>query len=262
MNHLRTDLCKELMYYRQILELLESKNEVYPEGSLRVSQDKGRVRYYYHDGNAMTYLPKGKEDLIKALSQKEYDVGMLKLTKKRCRQIESILRDYQDDEVDQIYWQMHTGKRRFINPVVKPWEIIKSEWIQLPYEGKEIERPDIKTERGEYVRSKSEKILADCFYRKKIDYKYEKPLYLQGYGTVFPDFTFLSRRTRKEIYWEHEGMMDDPTYAQNAVKKIQSYSKNGILQGERLILTFETSKTVLSMDSVDAIIDYYLCEVY
>lgn len=27
---------------------------------------------------------------------------------------------------------------------------------------------------------------------------------------VYPDFTFLSRRTGEEIYWEHEGMMDKP----------------------------------------------------
>ena len=41
-------------------------------------------------------------------------------------------------------------------------------------------------------------------------------------------------------------MMDDPAYAQNAVKKIQAYEKNGIYPGERLILTFETNQVALS----------------
>ena len=27
---------------------------------------------------------------------------------------------------------------------------------------------------------------------------------------VYPDFTFLSRKTKQEIYWEHDGRMDDP----------------------------------------------------
>ena len=63
----------------------------------------------------------------------------------------------------------------------------------------------ILTENGERVRSKSEKILADYFYRQNILYKYEKPLYLKGYGTVYPDFTFLSSKTGKEIYWNMRG---------------------------------------------------------
>ena len=43
---------------------------------------------------------------------------------------------------------------------------------------------------------------------------------MNGYGIVYPDFTLLSRKTGKEIYWEHEGMMDDQEYARKAVQKI------------------------------------------
>lgn len=75
-------------------------------------------------------------------------------------------------------------------------------------------------------------------FHKGIPYKYEKPLYLKGYGIVYPDFTFLSKRTRKEIYWEHEGRMDDSEYAKTAIKKIKTYEDNGIYLGENLILTF------------------------
>lgn len=55
---------------------------------------------------------------------------------------------------------------------------------------------------------------------------------------MYPDFTFLSKRTRKEIYWEHEGRMDDSEYAKTAIKKIKTYEDNGIYLGENLILTF------------------------
>ena len=114
------------------------------------------------------------------------------------------------------------------------------------------------TNRGERVRSKSEKILADYFFQKGIIYKYECPLYLKSIGVVHPDFTFLSRKTRQEIYWEHDGRMDDPIYAQNAVRKIQAYEKNGIYPGERLILTFETTKNVLDMELVEKLVSRYL----
>lgn len=74
------------------------------------------------------------------------------------------------------------------------------EWYKEEYLGKEFKEgmPVILTEKGERVRSKSEKILADYFYRKNILYKYEKTLYLKGYGTVYPDFTFLSRKAGEE----------------------------------------------------------------
>ena len=118
--------------------------------------------------------------------------------------------------------------------------------------------PCILTERGERVRSKSEKIMADYFFRNEIVYKYEKPLYLKGLGTVYPDFTFLSPRTGEEIYWEHDGRMDDPVYAKNAVKKIEAYENNGIYPGERLILTFETECTILNTQTIEKLVHKYL----
>ena len=128
------------------------------------------------------------------------------------------------------------------------------------YTGKEFPEgtPVIRTERGERVRSKSEKILADYFSRHGIPYKYECPLYLKGTGLVHPDFTFLSRKSGQEIYWEHDGRMDDPEYARNAIRKIQAYEANGIYPGERLILTFETSKIVLDMKLIEKLVCRYL----
>ena len=55
------------------------------------------------------------------------------------------------------------------------------------------------TEKGEYVRSKSEKIIADTLTKNNINYVYELPLRLKGYGTVKPDFTVLNKRTRHEL---------------------------------------------------------------
>lgn len=81
----------------------------------------------------------------------------------------------------------------------------------------------------------------------------KKPLYLKGYGTIYPDFTLLSADTYEEIYWEHDGRMDDAVYASNAVKKIKLYENNGIYVGERLILTFETQKMILNTSDIKGI---------
>ena len=108
------------------------------------------------------------------------------------------------------------------------------------------------------MRSKSEKILADYFFRNDIPYKYEKPLLLKGYGTVHPDFTLFAPKLRKEIYWEHEGRMDDPVYARSAVKKINLYESNRIYVGERLILTYETEDSVINTRDVMCKLERYL----
>ena len=54
--------------------------------------------------------------------------------------------------------------------------------------------------------------------------------------------------------------MDDPVYAQSAVKKIYAYEENDIYPGERLILTYETEKTVLNMLTVERLVHKYLEE--
>ena len=140
------------------------------------------------------------------------------------------------------------------------WEDQLAEWMKEDYKKKEFQENStvIITERGERVRSKSEKIPADYFYQKNIPYKYEAPLYLVGAGIIYPDFTFLSSKTRQEIYWEHEGMMDDEIYARNAIRKIHTYEKNGIYPGERLILTFETKAVALDTQIVKELVCKYL----
>ena len=62
----------------------------------------------------------------------------------------------------------------------------------------------------------------------------------------------------KEIYWEHEGMMDKSDYAKTAVKKLESYQKNGIYLGERLIATFETEQTLLNSQIIEQLVKKYL----
>lgn len=95
-------------------------------------------------------------------------------------------------------------------------------------------------------------------WMQKLQRWYEKPLYLNGYGTVYPDFTFLSSKTGQEMYWEHEGMLDKQEYARRAVRKIESYQKNGIYPGEQLILTFETEQSILNQKIVEGLVEKYL----
>lgn len=221
MQGLKKLLLKEQKELEMICSKVENELKSVPKGNLRISKDKNKIRYYHCvEDNEGTYILKIDSELPK----------------------------------------LHTQRQLLVTPIEPIWEKELARWYDSEYHGKEFYEgtAEIVTEKGERVRSKSEKILADYFYRNNILYQYEKPLYLKGYGTVYPDFTFLSKKTRKEIYWEHEGMMDKPEYAKSAVKKIESYQRNGIYLGERLILTFETELTVLNSQIVEELVEKYL----
>ena len=132
--------------------------------------------------------------------------------------------------------------------------------MSVEYEGKGFaeDAPEFYTSRGERVRSKSEWIIAELLEKEGIPYRYEYPVYLRGFGKVYPDFTVLNVRTRREIYWEHMGMMDNPVYAEKAVNKIHTYEQNGMFQGEDLLVTYETSKNPLNQKVIMRMIQRYL----
>lgn len=262
MAGLKSILREEKKRLEELMEKSICQMKSLPEGTLRVSVDKGYPRYYRcQEGDKVgNYIRKQDKEIAQKLAQKEYNSKVLQLIQKRLKQIENIIKDYEDDEVEKCFYGEHAAKQKLIVPVEQTWQDKLKDWQEKGYVGKGFQdnTMEIYTQRGERVRSKSEKILADYFYYHGIPYKYECPLLLRGYGVIYPDFTFLSPKSRQEMYWEHNGMMDDAVYAQKAVKKIELYEKNGIFPGERLILTFETGQTTLNNEIIEAMAKRYL----
>lgn len=262
MKGLRNLLLEEQFRLEKIIKEAKIRLEHAPEGRLRLSKSHNHVQYYWckEEKKSSNYIPKEKVQLAKKLAQKSYDEKVLQLAKVRLTQIKKLTRDYTDDELEKIYLKEHIERKKLIKPVESTWEQQLEEWKSKEYKGKDFQEgtPVILTEKGERVRSKSEKIMADYFFRHGIQYKYECPLYLKGMGTIYPDFTFLSSKTCEEIYWEHNGRVDDSTYARKMVRKINAYENNGIFAGGRLILTYETEQTILNTGKIEQLVDRYL----
>lgn len=69
-----------------------------------------------------------------------------------------------------------------------------------------------RTERGEFVRSKSELVVSNVFHALGLDYHYEMKLTGRHTGgTMLPDFVFITAKDEL-IVWEHLGMLDKPEY--------------------------------------------------
>ena len=266
MYGLKNYLNQEEERLKRIKQEVEESLKKAPPGKLRISSTGKQMQFFHcteeneKSRNQGRFIKKDSRTLIKELAQKDYDHKMQKLLNKRLKQVAKLNSEYSDSEFEEIYDKLHPIRKALSNPYEIPLQQRIEQWKAIPYKGKEFAEgmAEIYTKKGERVRSKSEKILADTFYDMGIEYKYECPLKLKGYGTVYPDFTILSKKTGKEIYWEHDGRMDDPQYSEQAVKKINSYISNGIFPGDRLILTYETSNVVLNDRIIKIMIDNYL----
>ena len=125
---------------------------------------------------------------------------------------------------------------------IRQWE--QEEFVSNPYYPEEKVYP---TKKDEFVRSKSEVMIADMYYELNIPYRYEAELRLMNGKIKFPDFTLLNISTREVIYHEHLGLLDDAEYRRINLIKLNEYQKNGIYLGKNLIVTYEAEGVYLNI---------------
>ena len=135
-----------------------------------------------------------------------------------------------------------------------------TDWVEADYE-KNPQNPEMRrvpTVSGEFVRSKSERSIYNLLRNANLPFRYECKLELEhARKPNYPDFTILNPSNGKMYYFEHFGMMDDPEYQQNFIKKMHTYLKNGIYPGVNLIMSFETNETPLDEVYVNHLLTYY-----
>lgn len=249
------------------IAILEHRVETLPKGKIKTCTRKdGFISIYYcyenEEGKTIVdrYLSKTKDsELIKKLAQKQYYSDVLTNLKNEQKALSVMCKSYKPEEKYMVYEGLQESRKQYISNVFTAPEKLYEKWCRepfLPYE--EYKQKLIhRTERGELVRSKSEVIIANKLYQYKdvIYYKYEAPLYLKSLGEeVRPDFTIMRKKDAKIIYWEHEGMLDTEKYANKNVRKINGYIKDGIIPGDKLILTFETSEIPVDIECVERLI--------
>ena len=252
---------KELMIIRR---KIEEKLENAPQGIIRISTSDRQPQFYLKKDKSDThwkYISKTEKTKLKQYVQKSYDEKIYKLVDGEIHALERLLVG-SDDKVERIrktYSNYPDEVKAYIDPIDMSDEDYSKLWESIPYEEKEISGvlTVYETKRGERVRSKSELNIANALAAKGIPYKYECPLILKNGTKLHPDFTVLNVKKRKQIYWEHRGMMDDKDYATRSVLRIKTYMKNGIVIGDELIITEETSANPLGTNEIDGIIDRF-----
>ena len=272
---------KEVMRERAkyLNEVIRAKTEALrhaPEGALRVgncrtgktkdvekAQSKltGVQLYHRMEGGPPNgkYLSRKDRGLAFRLAQKDYDKKILCEARKELKAIEKYLVGCPDKRIEELFDALPAPRKTLVEPLEETEEQFAQRWCMVEYVGKRFLEgaPEYYTDRGERVRSKSEIIIANTLTNEGIPYRYEYPVELRGAGTVYPDFTILHLRQRREILWEHFGIMDDPEYAQRAVGKIYAYMRAGYYPGENLIMTWECSAQPLDGRTVRMVAERY-----
>ena len=244
-------IAKRIESLTDIRDKVMKEMERLPEGKLRFYKQKGSYRYHIRkdlqDKNGK-YINRRNMGLAQKLAQKEYDRNLIDALEQEISLLESYLKYHDSDPWVSAYEMMAEGERILAVPPIESDEEYIQKWLKQEYNNPEFRENafEFYTKRGEKMRSKSEVIIAEIFDDLQIPYLYEKPIVLNKIGVVHPDFTILRMSDRKEIIWEHFGMMDDLEYRNNAFGKIRGYENNGYISGKDIIYTFETSKYPLN----------------
>ncbi|MBR6473026.1 MAG: hypothetical protein IKS99_04785 [Firmicutes bacterium] len=234
-----------------------------PEGHVRISKvGSGTQIYFLGEGTdyKRKYLCANDRDIAIQLAQKEYDMKVLKLAESELRTLNILIHKYENGICDDVYSRINESRRKFVKPIVLPDDEFVEEWLGEPYEGLGFDEdtPEHYSARGLRVRSKNEAMADDKFCEFGVPSKFECPLHLKHYGTVYPDFTLLNVRTRSVKYLEILGMMDDSVYAEKYIGKIRAYQRNGHILGRDLLILFDTPRYPLNPGDIELLIKNFL----
>lgn len=251
------------MNLRQIFEtrrqcLLKEKRELEklisqaPDGTLVSSynrvKNKPYYKWYVRVSSKKSYIPSSSKDLARELARKKLRQQRLKDIDAELNAIDSYLKKHRENSdlktllhspaIVSLLSEDNPVLSEKTNPALsedlEKWAHEEYEMNPAFPEGKIVPTVD-----GIMVRSKSEAFIVMLLSVCHIPYRYECRLNIGGH-VFYPDFTIRHPLTGEYFFWEHVGMLEDPTYASNFLHKLHIYLSNGLFPDRNLILTYET----------------------
>ena len=251
-----------------LIQRVRRQHASYESGHIILSSSNGTARFYkasedQENCKRRIYLKDEKQ--IRSLCNKLYAERLEDAASREIQQLRKSLAHIQDkgpvSDIDKVYETMPEAIRKYVVPDTTTEIGFAQKWqAQKVACAPKTSAHIYQTIRGDLVRSKSEALIADRLYASGIPYRYEQVLVIDERlaFNIFPDFRILNKRTRKEIIWEHCGMMDDPKYCKDALERIDLLGEKGFIQGKNLIFTYECSLKPLNLDYVNKLIKQFL----
>jgi len=283
-------------YLEKIINAATSFLSPYGKEQLNFKMQKGNPEFFRRtEKGKQEYICLSDDKTIKELSSRYYNKRLRSAALKEKKQIErciSILKQNPEiSDIDKVSERIPEAVKA--NAVLS--ELTSEGYARIWQEGNSIVKKrrthkkddyhKFETNRGDYVGSKSEVIIADRLFARGIPYHYEvaftpeavidesRPVF-DEFGTIIgfealgfspraadtlhPDFYVLNKRTGKAYFWEHLGRMDNNEYCRKNFNRFMRILDAGFVIGEDLLVTHEDSQNPLKTEDIDRTIERYL----
>ncbi len=249
------------------LAIIEKTSFCEVKGSLKTIK-KGKKYHFslqHYDSDRGKYVCKYIKDeninFAEQIALRDYYQTLYEVLNDQLAKLKFLSAINIEEIINNCYLSMNEGKRSLIPPIEGSIQSRIDAWYDEKYKINQSYPETLihPTDRGEYVRSKSEELIANYLYSMKefIDYRYERPLEVVIAGKkeiIHPDFTIINLRTGKIFVLEHVSRLDQPEYHDAFVWKHRAYIENGMYQDGRIIYSFESAGKPLDMKQIKKLI--------
>ena len=248
---------RELNKLTREIKVIEAELKKMPPGSISCARNSTRYKWYHCMGKIVKYIPKRDRELAQRLAHKRY----LKLRLKRFRTEEKAIKSYlkihnQNAGEKDLDLLTHPEYQKLLEPFVINTDEQLRNWMTATAPNTSLHPEHLvhNTDAGNVMRSKSESMIETALLKHRIPFRYEETMRL-GNEVVCPDFVTLHPGTGEIIIWEHAGKLDDKEYLEKFLIKLQNYIANNYIPFVNLIITCETSKSPLTTERIEDIIE-------
>lgn len=252
-THVVYELKRLLTTKRRYQERLEQL----PQGYLKLCASNGRPYYMRLKDGQKQYLGNGAKEEVQKLQERRFLEVTIRNIEYNQGLMEQYLDQYRPTEPHEVMQSLPKAYQRYdtywaegiLNP--KQWEF--ADYNKSNFHPEHLTH---KTQKGEFVRSKSEALIADILYERGIPYHYEERLLL-GDKTVVPDFKVLVRSENRFKFLEHCTMIENERYIRSFIWKMQQYQAHGYLPWRDIFYTFDDVDGSIDTFSINKMLDHY-----
>ena len=233
---------RELNYQQHMLHQFCKLKRIRTDGSLEMTVKKTGYREFYirsaEDG-VRRYVRRLQMDKVARIQARMTGKEAAARAEENIRLLRELREGYRPCDFFSVQQEIEE-KYRFTGDT--------SRWTEravrraFPQSEKPGRRAELRhsTSFGLMVRSKNEAQIAEKIHATGLEFYYEKALELMDQYNkkvvYYPDFT-IALPDGRLIYWEHKGLLNQPTYLEHDMIRTYVYHKNGIYEPHNLIVT-------------------------